>query len=46
MIGLGGAVLSFLCMALAVKKQWFSPVGVGLWGPFAQLRPDFLRPFS
>ena len=34
MIGLGGAVLSFLCMALAVKKQWFSPVGVGLLGAF------------
>ncbi len=34
LIGLGGAVLSFIGMALAVKYQWFSTVGVGLLGAF------------
>ena len=33
-IGLGGAVLSFVFMALAVKHNWFSPLGVGLLGAF------------
>ena len=34
MIGLGGASLSFTAMALAVRHQWFSSVGVGLLGAF------------
>ena len=33
-IGLAGAVLSFLFMALAVQKDWFSSVGVGVLGAF------------
>ena len=34
LIGLGGAALSFAGMALAVRKDWFSAVGVGLLGAF------------
>lgn len=33
-IGLSGAVLSFIFMALAVKHDWLSPLGVGLLGAF------------
>ena len=34
MIGLSGALLSFVGMALAVKSRNFSSVGVGLLGAF------------
>ncbi len=34
LIGLGGAVLSFLIMAAAISRNWFSPVGVGVAGAF------------
>ncbi len=33
-IGLGGAVLSFIFMALAIKHNWFSALGIGLLGAF------------
>ena len=33
-IGLGGAVLSFICMAFAIKHNWFSAWGIGLLGAF------------
>lgn len=34
LIGLGGALLSFIAMSLAVHYKWFSTVGVGLLGAF------------
>lgn len=34
-IGLGGAVLSFLLMALAYRSHLFSPVGIGILGACA-----------
>lgn len=34
LIGLSGAVVSFVAMALTVRSQWFSTVGVGLLGAF------------
>ena len=34
LIGLGGALLSFSFMSLAVEHNWFSPIGVGLLGAF------------
>lgn len=34
-IGLGGAVLSFLLMALAIRSHLFSPVGIGILGACA-----------
>jgi heptaprenyl diphosphate synthase len=33
-IGLGGATLSFLTMAVAVTHNWFSSIGVGVCGAF------------
>lgn len=33
-IGLSGALLSFVFMALGVKNDWLSPIGVGLLGAF------------
>lgn len=33
-IGLGGALLSFVAMALGAQKEFFSPIGVGLLGAF------------
>ncbi len=34
LIGLSGAVVSFVAMAVAARSQWFSTVGVGLLGAF------------
>jgi heptaprenyl diphosphate synthase len=34
LIGLGGAVLSFLAMDAAIRGNWFSAVGVGVLGAF------------
>ncbi|MDD4320847.1 MAG: Gx transporter family protein [Acidaminococcaceae bacterium] len=34
LIGLGGAALSFVFMSIAVERNWFSPIGIGLLGAF------------
>mgnify|MGYP003059356029 CR=1 FL=1 len=34
LIGLGGAALSFVGMALGEKHHWFSTIGIGLLGAF------------